>query len=84
MSDKATTVNRTQGANLPWLAFYPDNAPARIEAPPYRLLGDAARALAARRGRRQGLHRDPAERHGGEPQLRRHRSPLGRFRRLSA
>lgn len=49
MTNEATTAGRTHGASLPWLDFYPDNAPAQVEAPPYCLLGDAARDLAARR-----------------------------------
>jgi long-chain acyl-CoA synthetase len=46
-------VNRTGrlgGGAYPWLAAYPPGAPAQIETPPYRLLGDIAPALAARKG----------------------------------
>ncbi|WOJ89782.1 AMP-binding protein [Methylocapsa polymorpha] len=50
MTKEATTAGGKQAAIMPWLAFYPENAPAEVEAPPYRLLGDAARDLAARRG----------------------------------
>jgi long-chain acyl-CoA synthetase len=39
----------TQGVGFPWLASYPPGVPAAIETPPYRLLGDIAPDLAARR-----------------------------------
>lgn len=49
MRDEATTGGRTHGASSPWLDFYPDSAPTQIVEPPYRLLGDIAGDLAARR-----------------------------------
>jgi len=61
MTKEATTAGGTQAAILPWLAFYPENAPAEVEASPYRLLGDAARDW-RRQGRRQGVHGHIAER----------------------
>ena len=42
-------VSETPGGAFPWLAAYPPNVPARVEAPPYRLLGEIALDLAARR-----------------------------------
>jgi len=49
MTDETANAAQTQ-AGFPWLASYPAHVPARIEAPPYRLLGDVARDLAARQG----------------------------------
>lgn len=50
-SDTPSDVpSHASGSSLPWLAAYPANVPARIAAAPYRLLGDVAPDLAARRG----------------------------------
>ncbi len=49
MDQKVPNAAQTQGASFPWLAFYPPGVPATIETPPYRLLGDVAPDLAARR-----------------------------------
>jgi long-chain acyl-CoA synthetase len=50
MSSEAANSNDALGASLPWLASYPSNVPVQIAAAPYRLLGDIAADLAARRG----------------------------------
>jgi long-chain acyl-CoA synthetase len=49
MDQKVPNAAQTQGASFPWLASYPPGVPATIETPPYRLLGDVAPDLAARR-----------------------------------
>jgi long-chain acyl-CoA synthetase len=49
MDDKVANAGKTSRANFPWLAAYPAGVPARIETPPYRLLGEIAPDLAARR-----------------------------------
>ncbi|WP_084572603.1 AMP-binding protein [Methylocapsa aurea] len=51
MSNEAANAGETHGSDLPWLASYPAHVPARIGTPTYRLLGDVARDLAARRGK---------------------------------
>ncbi|WP_245257432.1 AMP-binding protein [Methylocapsa acidiphila] len=50
MNEDMTAANSAVGDGSPWLALYPANAPARIEAAPYHLLADAPRDLAKRRG----------------------------------
>jgi len=42
-------ANASKADTFPWLAAYPAGAPARIETPPYGLLGEIAQDLAARR-----------------------------------
>jgi long-chain acyl-CoA synthetase len=49
MDEKVPNTRATQGVSFPWLASYPPGVPAAIETPPYRLLGDIAPDLAARR-----------------------------------
>jgi long-chain acyl-CoA synthetase len=49
MDDEVANAGKTSRANFPWLAAYPPGVPARIETPPYGLLGEIAPDLAARR-----------------------------------
>jgi long-chain acyl-CoA synthetase len=49
MDDEVANAGKTSGANFPWLAAYPAGVPARIETPPYSLLGEIAPDLAARK-----------------------------------
>lgn len=49
MDQEVPNVRKTPGVDCPWLAAYPTNVPAKIGAPPYRLLGEIAPDLAARR-----------------------------------
>jgi hypothetical protein len=49
MDDEVANAGKTSGANFPWLAGYPAGVPARIETPPYSLLGEIAPDLAARK-----------------------------------
>src|SRR6202040_4062928 len=49
MDDEVANAGKTSRANFPWLAAYPAGVPARIETPPYNVLGEIAADLAARR-----------------------------------
>ncbi|MGB6177634.1 MAG: AMP-binding protein [Methylocella sp.] len=49
MDDEVPIAGKTAGATFPWLAFYPPGVPARIETPPYDLLGEIAPDWAARK-----------------------------------
>jgi long-chain acyl-CoA synthetase len=55
MMQEAGCDRKTPSATMPWITFYPPGAPAQIEAPPYHLLGDIARDLAARRPDRKAF-----------------------------
>jgi hypothetical protein len=48
MDDEVANAGKTSRANFPWLAAYPAGVPARIETPPYNVLGEKASDLAAR------------------------------------
>jgi long-chain acyl-CoA synthetase len=50
MDDEVHNAGKLSGAAYPWLAFYPPGVPARIEGPPYNLLGEIAADLTARKG----------------------------------
>jgi long-chain acyl-CoA synthetase len=50
MTKETANAGDAKASDRPWLASYPAHVPARIEAAPYRLLGDLAKDLAARRG----------------------------------
>jgi long-chain acyl-CoA synthetase len=47
--EETLIVSETPDVAFPWLAAYSADVPARVGAPPYRLLGDIAGDLAARR-----------------------------------
>jgi long-chain acyl-CoA synthetase len=49
MDNEVANAGKTSRANFPWLAAYPAGVPARIETPPYNVLGEIAPDLAARR-----------------------------------
>ena len=49
MDDEVANAGKTDNVTFPWLAAYPAGVPARIETPPYGLLGEIAPDLAARR-----------------------------------
>jgi long-chain acyl-CoA synthetase len=49
MDDEAANAGKTDNVTFPWLAAYPPGVPARIETPPYGLLGELAPDLAARK-----------------------------------
>ncbi|HEY4847746.1 MAG TPA: AMP-binding protein [Methylocella sp.] len=49
MDDEVPIASETDNVTFPWLAAYPAGVPARIETPPYGLLGEIAPDLAARR-----------------------------------
>jgi len=49
MDDEVPIASETDNVTFPWLAAYPPGVPARIETPPYGLLGEIAPDLAARR-----------------------------------
>jgi len=49
MDDEAPIASETDNVTFPWLAAYPPGVPARIETPPYGLLGEIAPDLAARK-----------------------------------
>ena len=49
MDDEVPIASETDNVAFPWLAAYPAGVPARIETPPYGLLGEIAPDLAARR-----------------------------------
>src|ERR1700730_14237037 len=49
MDDEVPNHGKTFRPTFPWLAAYPAGVPARIETPPYGLLGEIAPDLAARR-----------------------------------
>jgi long-chain acyl-CoA synthetase len=49
MDDEVANAGKTSRANFPWLAAYPPGVPARIETPPYNVLGEIAPDLAARK-----------------------------------
>jgi long-chain acyl-CoA synthetase len=49
MEDEVPIATKTDNVTFPWLAAYPPGIPARIETPPYGLLGEIAPDLAARR-----------------------------------
>jgi hypothetical protein len=40
MDDEVANAGKTSRANFPWLAAYPAGVPARIETPPYNVLGE--------------------------------------------
>jgi long-chain acyl-CoA synthetase len=48
MDDEVVNASKADNVTFPWLAAYPAGAPARIETPPYGLLGEIAPDLAAR------------------------------------
>ena len=49
MDDEVPIAGETNKVTFPWLAAYPPGVPARIETPPYELLGEIAPDLAMRR-----------------------------------
>jgi long-chain acyl-CoA synthetase len=49
MDDEVPIASETDNVTFPWLAAYPPGVPARIETPPYGLLGEIAPDLAARK-----------------------------------
>src|SRR3984893_11911700 len=49
MDDEVPIASETDNVTFRWLAAYPAAAPARIETPPYGLLGELAPDLAARK-----------------------------------
>jgi long-chain acyl-CoA synthetase len=49
MDDEVPIASEANNVTFPWLAAYPPGVPARIEKPPYRLLGEIAPDLAMRR-----------------------------------
>jgi long-chain acyl-CoA synthetase len=49
MDDEAPIASETDNVIFPWLAAYAPGVPARIETPPYGLLGEIAPDLAARK-----------------------------------
>jgi long-chain acyl-CoA synthetase len=49
MDDEVVNASKADNVTFPWLAAYPAGVPARIETPPYGLLGEIAQDLAARR-----------------------------------
>ncbi|MGA7385377.1 MAG: AMP-binding protein [Methylocella sp.] len=49
MDDEVPIADETDNVTFPWLAAYPAGVPARIETPPYGLLGEIAPDLAARK-----------------------------------
>jgi long-chain acyl-CoA synthetase len=49
MDQEVPNVGEQPGGAFPWLAAYPPNVPAQVGAPSYRLLGEIAPDLAARR-----------------------------------
>ncbi|HXN89757.1 MAG TPA: AMP-binding protein [Methylocella sp.] len=49
MDDEVPIASKTDNVIFPWLAAYPAGVPARIETPPYGLLGEIAPDLAARK-----------------------------------
>jgi hypothetical protein len=49
MNDEVAKAGKTSRANFPWLPAYPAGVPARIETPPYNVLGEIAPDLAERR-----------------------------------
>jgi long-chain acyl-CoA synthetase len=49
MDDEVANASKADNVTFPWLAAYPAGVPARIETPPYGLLGEIAPDLAARR-----------------------------------
>ncbi|MGH6869330.1 MAG: AMP-binding protein, partial [Methylocella sp.] len=49
MDDEVPNHSETDKAIFPWLAAYPAGVPARIETPPYGLLGEIPPDLAARK-----------------------------------
>ncbi|MGH6813395.1 MAG: AMP-binding protein [Methylocella sp.] len=49
MDDEVRSAKETDNVGFPWLAAYPAGVPARIETPPYDLLGEIAPDLAARK-----------------------------------
>jgi long-chain acyl-CoA synthetase len=55
MTIEAERAPSTQEHAFPWLASYPENVPAEIGAPAYRLLGEVARDLARRRPDRKAF-----------------------------
>src|ERR1700730_1904951 len=48
MDDEGPIGSKRDNVTFPWLAAYPPGVPARIETPPYGLLGEIAPDLAAR------------------------------------
>ena len=55
MDNEVPIAGETDNVTFPWLAAYPAGVPARIETPPYGLLGEIAPDLAARRPRAQAF-----------------------------
>ena len=49
MDDEVANASKADNVTFPWLAAYAAGVPARIETPPYGLLGEIAQDLAARR-----------------------------------
>ncbi|MGB8901105.1 MAG: hypothetical protein WCC90_18515, partial [Methylocella sp.] len=49
MDDEVANASKADTVTFPWLAAYAAGVPARIETPPYGLLGEIAQDLAARR-----------------------------------
>ncbi|MGC2222387.1 MAG: AMP-binding protein, partial [Methylocella sp.] len=49
MDDEVANASKADNVTFPWLAAYPAGVPARIETPPYGLLGEISPDLAARR-----------------------------------
>jgi long-chain acyl-CoA synthetase len=49
MDDEVPIAGETGNVTFPWLAAYPPGVPARIETPPYGLLGEIAPDWAARK-----------------------------------
>ncbi len=54
MNDAVQEAGRI-GAGFPWLAAYPPGVPARAGEPSYKLLGEVAPDLAARKGRQRAF-----------------------------
>jgi len=49
MDDEGPIGSKRDNVTFPWIAAYPPGVPARIETPPYGLLGEIAPDLAARK-----------------------------------
>ncbi len=64
MDNKVPVANEKDKLPFPWLTAYPPGVPARIETPPYRLLGEIARGLSGAEAGGPGVYHHHAERHG--------------------
>ena len=84
MDDEVANAGKTSRANFPWLAAYPPGVPARIETPPYSLLGEIAPDWAVRKPAARAFTTIMPNGMAASLSFAASRSRFGRLRRLFA